>query len=259
LIKIEQNIKESNDDYPGQRIAIDLTSCNKVSFGGKKYAHVKIDHGSGMMFVSFLKKKSDAVEDFLEFLKRIINKDEKKVKYIRCDNSGENKLIAKVTRKKYSEIVFEFTAKNTPQQNGKLERNIAYVWSKTRALMTASGITGDLKGKLWCEAFKTSIDIINISTSMKGDQLRNEIWNSTIPRYAFNLRIFGEIGIVKKSGILSKLEEKGFEGMFVGYASDHSGEVYRMLNLQSHKISETRDIKWMKMTYDEYMNKSNDE
>ena len=43
--------------------------------------------------------------------------------------------------------------------------------------------------------------------------------------------------------------------MFIGYSEDHAKEVYRMLNLSTNKVSTTRDIKWMKLTYKEYMDK----
>ena len=67
------------------------------------------------------------------------------------------------------------------------------------------------------------------------------------------MRIFGEIGIMKKTGMLSKVDNKGVDGLFVGYAENHSGEVYRMLNLVTHKISLTRDVRWLNINYKKYM------
>jgi len=42
------------------------------------------------------------------------------VKYIRCDNAGENKLLE--ASLKPDPIVMEYTAANTPQQNSIVER-----------------------------------------------------------------------------------------------------------------------------------------
>ena len=34
--------------------------------------------------------------------------------------------------------------------------------------------------------------------------------------------------------------------MFLGYTANHTGNVYRMLNLETKKVPITRDIKWLK-------------
>ena len=51
------------------------------------------------------------------------------------------------------------------------------------------------------------------------------------------MRTFGEIGVVKKSGKLSKITNKGFDGIFVGYEKETNGEVYHMYNLSTGNIS----------------------
>ena len=122
-------------------------------------------------------------------------------------------------------------------------------------MFDASGINGYLKSKLWCEAFNTAVDVINITPYGNKEKLRCELWDDNIPLYARDLKRFGEIGIVKKLCILQKMESKGFDAMFIGYSQDHAKEVYRMLNLSTNKVSTTRDIKWMELTYKEYMNK----
>ena len=40
----------------------------------------------------------------------------------------------------------------------------------------------------------------------------------------------------------SKLDTRGRTGIFVGYASNHSGNVYRFINIQMKKIILSRDI-----------------
>ena len=96
--------------------------------GGQRVANCKIDFASKLMFVSFLKSKSDVVEDNVTFLKFIRKRHGMKLKFIRMDNSGENKRSARMISKIDPSIVFEFTAKNTPQQNGLIERNMATIW-----------------------------------------------------------------------------------------------------------------------------------
>ena len=206
------------------------------------------------MFTTFLKKKSEAIEDFMNFYKLIIKRYHKKPKYIRCDNSGENNKIAKMMKEKYPEVIFEFTAKNTPEQNGKLERYIATTWGRTRSLLNSTGLPNELRGRLWCEAFSTSIKLWNISASKVGDKLRCEKWNNYIPNYAYGLCKYGEIGIVKHSGIIKKTDNKGYPCAMVGYGEDHATGVYRMLNVETKRVSVTRDIKWMNMNFKRYIN-----
>ena len=44
--------------------------------------------------------------------------------------------------------------------------------------------------------------------------------------------------------------------MFIGYTNEHPGNVYKMLNLQTHKVLMCRDIQWLNKTYAEYRNLS---
>ena len=43
----------------------------------------------------------------------------------------------------------------------------------------------------------------------------------------------------------SKLHTRGRTGIFVGYADDHAGNVYRFINIQMKKIILNRDIQWL--------------
>ena len=82
-------------------IAIDITSCGSVSLGGKKYVHVKIDMGSGKLFLSLLKRTSDVIKDMILFVKNVKLHWNRDIKYIRCDNSGENNKLKKFLIKSF--------------------------------------------------------------------------------------------------------------------------------------------------------------
>ena len=77
--------------------------------------------------------------------------------------------------------IFEFTAKNTAQQIGKLERGIATIWIRTRAMIDGAGIEAELKAKLWCVAFK---------------KCKEEKWSGEMPRHSTGSITFGEVGVV---------------------------------------------------------------
>ena len=139
----------------GERIGVDITGFKRVSLGKKKYANVKIDYSTDYLFASFLKTKDEAIDDLKSFIKIIKKHKPMNKRYIRCDGSGENKKWISEYQKKNVDIIFEMTSKDTPQQNGKIERAIATIWSKVRAMMAEAGIKGAIKGRLLCEAFRT--------------------------------------------------------------------------------------------------------
>jgi len=62
-----------------------------------------------------------------------------------------------------------------------------------------------------------------------------------VPKFAKYLRTWGEAGTVK-SGKVGKLGNRGITMMMVGYANYHEGDVYRMFNLETGRVTETRDI-----------------
>ena len=66
------------------------------------------------------------------------------------------------------------------------------------------------------------------------------------------MKSFGEIGIATKRpgpNIKGKMDNRGEICLFVGYAKNHAGNVYRMYNLKTKKIWLTRDIQWTKKLY----------
>ena len=50
----------------------------------------------------------------------------------------------------------------------------------------------------------------------------------------------------------SKFSNKGRTCMFVGYTTKHAGDVYRMLDLDTKRITTSRDIRWLDKSYSEW-------
>ena len=68
------------------------------------------------------------------------------------------------------------------------------------------------------------------------------------------LKIFGEVGVVTtKDKIQAKLANRGTPCIFVGYAENHSKDVYRMLNLETNAIINSRDIIWLKKMHTDWL------
>ena len=77
-------------------------------------------------------------------------------------------------------------------------------------------------------------------------------WEGHLPRWTREPRTFGEMGVARKGGKQAKTENRGFDGMMVGYEEESSAGTYRMYNLDTGKINSVRDVKWLDMLYGEY-------
>ena len=74
------------------------------------------------------------------------------------------------------------------------------------------------------------------------------------------LRSFGEMAVIaihERKKMRSKLDTRGRTGIFVGYADDHAGNVYRFINIQMKKIL-SRDIQWLNSFWKEYKKRKDD-
>ena len=81
------------------------------------------------------------------------------------------------------------------------------------------------------------------------------------PKYKKYLRSFGEMAVIAISDgkkMRSKLDTRGRTGIFVGYADDHAGNVYRFINIQTKKIILSRDIQWLNSFWKEYKKRKDD-
>jgi transposase InsO family protein len=58
-------------------------------------------------------------------------------------------------------IKFEYTAPNTPQQNGKIERKFATLYGKIRSILNAAGFPAFLHSRLWSYAAKSVTQLEN--------------------------------------------------------------------------------------------------
>ena len=75
-------------------------------------------------------------------------------------------------------------------------------------MFDTTGITGELKMKLWTETIMTIIDWYNISIRTEEKRCPDKICNDKII-WTRELRVFGEIWIIKKIG-KQKIEHKRY-------------------------------------------------
>ena len=227
---------------------IDTSSVkNKANNRIGKFWLLVVDEATSMKWSFFLKNKDAQVPLLTGFIKTLQNQN-KKVKYIRCDNAGENISLQKALDAEGMNIKFEFTARETPQQNGKVERAFATLYGRMRAMMAAAKWDDAMKHKLWMEAAATATKLDTIMNE-KGQKSPYQQFYNEHPPFEKHLRTFGEVGIMTLkpgSSIKSKLGDRGIKCLFLGYAANHAGNVYRVLNLETKMVMISRDVKWLK-------------
>jgi hypothetical protein len=123
-----------------------------------------------------------------------------------------------------------------PQQNGRIESKFATLYGNIRALTTASQIPQQLRHELWPHAASLVTSLENTIVDQKGST-PHFILKGTDPNWANNLRTFGEIGIVyTKPPIRNKFQNNGSPCMFIGYAEDHTSNVFQFYNPKTYAI-----------------------
>ena len=78
-------------------------------------------------------------------------------------------------------------------------------------------------------------------------------------KYMRCLRTFGEMAVVaihEGGKMRYKLDDRGKTCMLVGYADDHSCDVYRFLNICTKRIIMSRDVRWLHIIWKQYKKKS---
>ena len=141
---------------------LDISSMRKPSMGGRQHWVMLVDEATKYKKSFFLKKKNEQVEPIIDWIMAIKSGHKIQVKIIRWDNARENKVLERESDKNESGIIFEYTARGTPQQNVVVEIAFVTVFGRTRAIMNLAGFTMAKRQQLWCEATQTATMLDNI-------------------------------------------------------------------------------------------------
>ncbi|GJW15149.1 retrovirus-related pol polyprotein from transposon TNT 1-94 [Tanacetum coccineum] len=117
---------------------LDMTSSAQKSINHEKYTLVIVDEYSRYTWVYFLKKKSQAPETIMSFIKRVENQNDIKVKQLRTDNGTEfrNSILVNFCDEKG--ISQNFSSPYTPEQNGVAERKNRTLIEAARTMLSGS-------------------------------------------------------------------------------------------------------------------------
>ena len=102
---------------PGEILYNDISSMIHPSAGGKKHWLLIVDEATEYTHSFFIKKKSDLVETKIIWIKTLFMKYHIRIKKIRLDYSGENRMLHAKSNKQYLGIKLEFTAPGTHEKS----------------------------------------------------------------------------------------------------------------------------------------------
>jgi hypothetical protein len=185
----------NSSDVPGERLYINISSIAEKSFGGAKFWALVIDNYSDYCWGFILKRKSDLKEKVNTLLtdSQIAGLN---VKFIRCDDAGENVSMKSDQDIKSFGVKFNFSGPKTPQRNEKVERKFQTFYGRIRSMLNEAGLIGDLRNKIWAECAMTTTHLSNILSSKSSLKSPFELLFGSKPILNYELKIFGEVGVV---------------------------------------------------------------
>ena len=98
-----------------------------------------LDNNTRFIKTFFLKRK-DKLYDKTKVVLSIIERVNKKVKTIQCDNSGQNRKLWGTLDSEGFNIKFEFTASYTPHQNRIVERAFTNLYRIVPLMLNGTGL-----------------------------------------------------------------------------------------------------------------------
>jgi hypothetical protein len=230
-------------DAKGDRLFLDISGPYKNTSKGSKFWILIVDDKTRKAWSFFVTKKND-IKKVTTNLVLLLKGVKVFVKYLRCDNAGENvKGLGELCRD-YG-IALELTAPHTPQMNGVVERKFVTLRDRAQAMMLGAKLDDAYQAKLWAEAVFTATKLHNaVPNRATAGKSPDELWYGETPKLLDHLIQWGRIGYVKNRGKTKKLDAKSTKMVCMGYADDHAGDVYRMYNTDTETVIATRDITW---------------
>ena len=207
-----------------------------VSADGFRYAIVFTDDYSGVVFVYFLKCKSDAMEATERFLAD--SAPFGKVKCLRSDNGSEYTSQAYRSLLKRHGIRHETSAPYSPHQNGTAERHWRTLFEMGRCLL----IQAKLAKEFWPYAVLAAAYIRNRCYNTRLEQTPYFALTGRKPNLS-NMRVFGSECYAYKQD-KGKLDPRCTKGIFLGY--DRGSPAYLVYFPETGKVMKHRVVKVVK-------------
>ena len=89
------------------------------------------------------------------------------------------------------------------------------------------------------------VGLVDVAIEMGKEACPDEKWSGTMLQWTRNIKIFGEICVGLNLGKQKQIWNKGFDGMMVSHSHKSRVGVHRMHGLNTGKIHDSRNVKWM--------------
>ena len=161
-ILIPRRVSYQPRDHWNYCIWICLVLQHIESIGGNYYCIVVVDDYSKYSWVFFLHDKADTYDTFKNFITRVGNEFELKVKKVRSDNGSEfrNTRVEELCDEKG--IKHEFSTKYTPEQNGLVERKNRTLIDMAKSMLSGYNVLDSFGPKQSTRLVMLRIDYIVI-------------------------------------------------------------------------------------------------
>jgi hypothetical protein len=214
---------------------------------------IVVDETTTCKFSEFFGTKKEIEEFCCELFKKW-SQQGITVTHVRMDGAGENRTLQKRAESVDWQlgIRFEYTARDSPQQNSLAKVGFATLTNRTRAVVYRANVPSKWKHKVYKAAalHVTDMDGLMLVTIDGVTKTRYEHFYGSFPKFARLLRTWGEAGVVKlKTSTSPKMNNKGTTCMFVGYAKDRSHDSYLMWNVENNYVYSSRDVIWLQRMY----------
>ena len=231
-------ISESSIAEPLELLHMDLCGPSAIgSLSHKRYILVIVDDYTRYTWVFFLRLKSEAAQQIIDFIKAIEVKAKLPVRRIRSDNGTEFNNVTLDSFLISKGIEHNLSAPYTPQQNGVVERRNRTLVESARTMLNFA----NLPLHFWAEAVSTACFVQNRSIINKRLKCTPyQAMQNKKPNVKF-LHIFGCRCFVKNNkDHLNKFQPKYDEAIFLGYSPNRVA--YRVLNRRTMVLEESFDI-----------------
>jgi transposase InsO family protein len=218
-------------------------------YTGEKYFVTFIDDYSRYMYLYLIFEKSDVFQMFKDFKREVEKQTDKVIKIVRSDRGGEyyGRFTEMGQREgplarflKEEGIVPQYTMPGSAYQNGVAERRNRTLKEMVRAMLNYS----TLPIKLWGEALRTAVHILNKVPTKSVPKTPYELWTGRKPSLSY-MHIWGCPAEAKLyNPHIKAFDPRTTSGYFIGYPERSKG--YRFYcPSHSPQIVETDKAKFL--------------
>ncbi|MGH2612511.1 MAG: DDE-type integrase/transposase/recombinase, partial [Rhabdochlamydiaceae bacterium] len=207
----------------------------KTKFDQHVYVLTIVDDYSRFTKVYTMKKKSDTLEKFKSYIQEVGTPNTVEVRGLRTDNGGE--FIGEVFEKfcQDKSIRRELTVPRTPEQNAIAESSLRVLTEMARSMLK----NANLGFEWWGRALITAAYIKNrcLTKAISSNKTPYELFTGKKPNLK-HMRKFGcKVYIHNDNPNKGKLDDRGIEGIFLGYGERTKGFITYLKNADKLVLS----------------------